>query len=150
MSLETISKAFAYSHGISFHGQRHGFMGGNDRLVVGYRDNGIKQNLFVKKSFPPIENTYESKILISDRVQKQILRMKILNGCLQDYITQLDGVKNKFCNLVQEMLVDSYFLGNQQKPPTSILQYELPIDIPGHEPDLWVLLKSLFPSSSSK
>lgn len=145
MTLETLSKAFAYSHGIALRDRNRGSIGRNDRLVVGHWDNGIKQNIFFTKSFPPLDDTYESKILISDDGQNQFLRMKILNGCLLDYITQLDGVSSKFCHFVQDTLVDSYYLGEKQRPPTDILRYELPIDIPGHEPDLWMLLKRFYP-----
>ena len=106
MSLKTIAKGFAYNHGIVLEDRRNRLIGRKDRLVIGYWDNGISQNVFVAKSFPPLDGAYESREVIADDGQKPVLKMKILYGCLEDYITQLDKVRNDLCRIVQGILID--------------------------------------------
>ncbi len=151
MSLETIAKEFARQHGIILNERRNGLIGRKDRLVIGYWDNGIRQNVFATKSFPPLDGAYESRVLIADDGQQPVLKMRILYGCLEDYLTQLDKVRGgDLYRVVQGMLIDEYFTLTKEtiyaQPPEKSLQQEFLIDIPGHYPDLWKILKSFYPS----
>src|SRR3989338_4565369 len=99
MLLKTIAKGFAHQHKIELTTKRNGLIGRKERLVVGYWGNSLRQTVFVNKSFPPLDGIYESKIIIDDDGQKPVLKMRILYGCLEDYITQLDNVKGDLCKV---------------------------------------------------
>lgn len=142
-----IAKAFAYRHGIKLNERRNGLIGRRERLVLGYWDNSLRQKIFVNKSFPPLEGVYESRVNIDDDGQNSALKIKILYGCLEDYVAQLHEVKGDLCKVVQRLLIDSYFdLSKNPQLPENVLQHQLPIDISGHSLDLHELLKSFYPS----
>ena len=146
MLLKTITRDFAHQHRIELNTRRNSLIGRKGRLVVGYLENSLRQKVFVNKSFPPLDGIYESWIMIDDDGQKQTLKMRILYGCLKDYIIQLHKVKTDLCKDIHGILIDSY-LGLEKYPqlPEKFLYEQLPIDISGHYPDLDELLKSFYP-----
>lgn len=142
MSIKNIAKIFAHEHKIELGERRKSLIGRSGRLVLGYWNNGLRETIFVNKSFPPLDGVHESKIIIDNNGQPT-LKMKILYGCLEDYITQLDKVESYLCGLVQDILIDSY---SGLEAPETVLEQQLPIGIPDHEPDLQELLRSFYPS----
>ena len=146
MSLKNIAEAFVREHKIELTQRRVGFVGRKDRLVIGYWNNGLRDSLFVSRSFPPLEATQESKVFIRNDVSPS-LRLEILYGCLQDYITQLDNAQSGLCQAVQEMLIDSYLaLESDPQPPERFLSKQWPLFLPDHNVDLVELLMKFYPN----
>ncbi|MDO8511545.1 MAG: hypothetical protein Q7S55_05265 [Nanoarchaeota archaeon] len=146
MLLKTIARDFAHQHKIELNTRRNSLIGRKGRLVVGYLENSLRQKVFVNKSFPPLDGIYESRIIIDDDGQNPVLKMNILYGCLEDYITQLHKVKTDLCKDIHGILIDSYLdLEKYPQLPENILQEQLPISIPDHVEDLHELLWSFYP-----
>ena len=145
MLIKAIAETFAQAHKIELTQRRLGFIGRKDRLVIGYWNNGLRDTLFVSKSFPPLEATHESKVFIRNDVQPD-LKLEILYGCLEDYIVPLDNAMTELCGVVQQILIDSYLaLGDHPQPPASISYHQLPIVLPDHETDLLEILLRFYP-----
>ena len=150
MSLQNMFRAFARQHQIGLTVRKNGLIGRKGRFALGYWDYGLMQKVFVSKSFPPLDGAYESRLIIDDDLEPA-LKMNILYGCLEDYITPLEKVEGDLCRAVQLLLIDSYIdsyidCGKNKQSPENVLQHKLPIDLPGHYSDLQDLLRRFYPS----
>ena len=117
MSLLNMVKAFAQEHRIVPTYRKNNLIGKRGRLMVRYWNNSFGETMSVNRSFPPLKDTYESEITIVDD-GKPLLKVKILYGCLEDYLTQLHRVDNDLCKVVREILFDPY-ISLINHPPAS-------------------------------
>ncbi|MDP3698927.1 MAG: hypothetical protein Q8R47_05035 [Nanoarchaeota archaeon] len=123
--LELIARTFALERGIPVAGNEHGFSAKHGLLSLTYFNRN--NYLLIKKTFPALENKEESKIYVSEK--NRILKMKILYGCLQDYIALLDNTNHTFCQYTKEAL--AHYLGEDIEPEKMISEEVAPTDYVG-------------------
>lgn len=93
MKLEKLAQQFASQQEIYLSKYQDGVMGYHHPLLVGYSRNGKKERLFVRKKFPPFSDIVESRIsvLSTPSSDEGIITVNVINGCLRDYLTLLQG-----------------------------------------------------------
>ena len=99
MKLEEIARQFAQQREIYLNRYKLGVMGYHHPFIVGYSLRGRKEKLFVKKQFPPSQNIIESGIYVLSTPggNEGILTVTVINGCLKDYLTLLQGAQGNLC-----------------------------------------------------
>lgn len=120
--LEVIARTFALERGIPVAGNEHGFSAKHGLLSLTYFNRN--KYLLITRKFPAINKKEESKIYVSEK--DKILKMKILYGCLLDYITPLDNTNNNFCQYIKEALL--HYLGEDIEPEKMIDEEVAPTD----------------------
>ncbi|HLD79270.1 MAG TPA: hypothetical protein VJA18_01800 [Candidatus Nanoarchaeia archaeon] len=76
-------------------------MGSNGSFVVGFSDFGNRQRFFVRKNFPAINNTLESAVRFEDDGNAKKLHLKVLHGCIPDYLQMLEGPTTDLYELIR-------------------------------------------------
>lgn len=148
MYLENLARDFAQQQDIRLRPNNQGLLGRKDRYTVGHWDNGKRENTFVFKRFPPFPGKYESTVVIYKEGKEEILKVKVLYGCLEDYITQLDKVSktNKFCGFVHDVFCQHHLAtGSNPQPLDKHMQDTIPVDITEQYLDIRLLLDTLYP-----
>jgi hypothetical protein len=123
MNVAALTRKFASERGIGLSPLQNGCSGRRGRVLVGY-DNFMEDKLVVKKRFP-IKGMNESRIIITDDFTEVMLDLKILYGCLGDYVRALDGAEDELCQFVQKMLF--HYLG-RDTDPTDYVRDQLPLE----------------------
>ena len=136
-SLELIARTFALERSIPVIENKYGFGAKHGRLSLTYFNKN--KYLLITRKFPAIPKKEESKIYVSEK--DKILKMKILYGCLLDYITPLDNTNNTFCQYTKEALL--HYLGEDIEPEKMIDEEIAPTD----EVGIALLLDCFYPNT---
>ena len=101
MNHKTLAYRFAQERGIYLASYRSGRMGSNNSFRVGFSDVGNKQRFFVGKNFPAIDGALESAIRFEDDGNEKKLHLKVLHGCIPDYLQMLEGPTTDLYELIR-------------------------------------------------
>lgn len=146
MNLYTLTENFSRGRGITLQHKQHGIFGRGNGFAVGYWNRLGEENLVVMKHFPPLVRINESSIVLKDDSHKPTLEIKILHGCLRDYIMLLNKTKDDFCRSVQHLLISNYIDSGKEEPkPEDTMRDTIPIGLPDHYPSINLLFDYLYP-----
>lgn len=114
ISIEHLAYGFAFNRGIALDGTPKGAVGERPPIKVIYHDNGNRQAAFVRKKFAQGEYVNESSVLFSEENDDSTFTLRVLRGCLIDYVTMLDNATDEFSHLLKDVLEG--ILDNEDNP----------------------------------
>lgn len=143
MGLEFLTNMFAGDRNIELYEAKIGsLIGDKQPLRILYRDNNHGQSMMILRRFAGSDEVNESSVFVKYDNHDNTLNLRVLEGCLPDYIAMLSNTEDEFSKMLKETLIEVE--KNSRKNPHPESTVKVKIEGPSTK-EIFRLLNNFYP-----